>query len=51
MTAQEDVSTDAETCEEVFDEDLDFDESNPVRRLRVRSRRLILSIGAGEAAW
>ena len=42
MTAQEVVSTDAETSDEVFEEDLVFDENNPTMRLSVRSRRLVL---------
>ena len=46
VTAQEVVSTEAETSDEVFEEDLEVGENNPTRRLRVRSRRLVLSIGA-----
>ena len=49
VTAQEVVSTEAETSDEVFEEDLELCENNPTRRLRVRSIRLLLSIGAGEA--
>ena len=49
MTTQEVVSNDAEACEEVFEEDLETDSINPRTRLRVRSRRLVLSVGSGEA--
>ena len=49
VTTREVVSNDAEASEEVFEEDLETDELNPRTRLRVRSRRLVLSVGAGEA--
>ena len=43
------MSNDAEASEEVFEEDLETDELSPRTRLRVRSRRLVLSVGVGEA--
>ena len=49
VTTPEVVSNDAEASEEVFEEDLVTDELNPRTRLRLRSRRLVLSVGAGEA--
>ena len=45
VTTREVVSNDAEASEEVFEEDLETDELNPRTRLRVRSRRLVLSVG------
>ena len=49
VTTREVVSNDAEASGEVFEEDLETDELNPRTRLRVRSRRLVLSVGVGEA--
>ena len=44
VTIQEDVSTDAEVIEDVFDKDLETDqhEINPRTRLRVRSTKLVV---------
>ena len=49
VTTQEVVSNDAQASEEVFEEDLETDSIDPRTRLRVRSRRLVLSVGSGEA--
>jgi len=48
VTTQE-VSTDTEATEEVFDEDLVSDGIIPRTRLRVRSRRVVLSVGEAVA--
>ena len=48
MTTQE-VITDAEVSEDVFVEDLEINENNPRSRLRIRSRKVVLSVGGGEA--
>ena len=49
VTNKEVVSIDDKNCEEVFEEDLVTDEPDPRTRLRVRSRRLVTSVGAGES--
>ena len=48
VTTQE-VTTDAEASEDVFEEDLVIDEINPRSRLRIRSRKVMLSVSGGEA--
>ena len=45
----EKVTTGAEASENVFEEDLEIDEINPRSRLRIRSRKVVLSVGGGEA--
>lgn len=46
VTSLEDVSTDATASDEVFSESL---ETNPGYRLRLRSRKIVFSVGEGEA--
>ena len=43
----QEVTTDAEAYENVFEEDLEIKEINP--RSRLRSRKVVLSVGGGEA--
>ena len=49
VTSQEVVSNDTEASEEVFNNDLETDETNPRTRLKIRSTRVVLSVGGGEA--
>ena len=47
VTTPEEVSTDANASDEVF---IDSLETNPGSRLRLRSRRSVISVGESEAA-